>query len=629
MREIVHIQGGQCGNQIGAKFWEVISDEHGVDPTGTYHGDSDLQLERINVYYNEATGGRYVPRAILMDLEPGTMDSVRAGPFGQLFRPDNFVFGQTGAGNNWAKGHYTEGAELIDSVLDVVRKEAESCDCLQGFQLVHSMGGGTGAGMGTLLISKIREEYPDRVMSTYSVIPSPKVSDTVVEPYNATLSVHQLVENSDQCFTLDNEALYDICFRTLKLTTPTYGDLNHLIAAAVCGTTCSLRFPGQLNCDLRKLAVNMVPFPRLHFFMVGFAPLTSRGSQQYRALTVPELTQQQFDAKNMMCAADPRHGRYLTCSCLFRGRMSTKEVDEQMLNVVNKNSSYFVEWIPNNVKSAICDIPPEGPQDGDDVHRQHDGRPGDVEARRRAVHGHVPPQGVPPLVHGRGHGRDGVHRGRVQHERPRVRVPAVPGRDGRGGGRVRRGRGGRRHDDKQRDYEAAAPRMLPSNPPTDLRRRNARARASRASPCASRAFGLLLLAEGAVVGRWAFYDRSRGTARRRVVPMRWSAPHSRRRGPWRTCRHISSREVYNEGALGPRRVDAGEHKGPAHPPAVFLGVDARQRGHDVLLVFRRARFPPAPAGSACTLSSAIFQQAPRLVEVHVDALAVLAQIAVP
>src|SRR6478736_3885319 len=87
MREIVCIQGGQCGNQIGAKFWEVISDEHGIDPTGTYHGDSDLQLERINVYFNEATGGKYVPRAVLVDLEPGTMDSVRAGPYGQLFRP--------------------------------------------------------------------------------------------------------------------------------------------------------------------------------------------------------------------------------------------------------------------------------------------------------------------------------------------------------------------------------------------------------------------------------------------------------------------------------------------------------------------------------------------------------------
>ena len=76
------------------QFWEIISDEHGIDPTGTYHGDSDLQLERINVYYNEASGGKYVPRAVLVDLEPGTMDSVRSGPFGQIFRPDNFVFGE-------------------------------------------------------------------------------------------------------------------------------------------------------------------------------------------------------------------------------------------------------------------------------------------------------------------------------------------------------------------------------------------------------------------------------------------------------------------------------------------------------------------------------------------------------
>ncbi|KAF8115943.1 hypothetical protein N665_0025s0378, partial [Sinapis alba] len=133
---------------------------------------------------------------------------------------------------------------------------------------------------------------------------------------NATLSVHQLVENADECMVLDNEALYDICFRTLKLTTPSFGDLNHLISATMSGVTCCLRFPGQLNSDLRKLAVNLIPFPRLHFFMVGSAPLTSRGSQQYRALT--------------------------------------------MINVQNKNSSYFVGWIPNNVKSSVCDIAPRG-----------------------------------------------------------------------------------------------------------------------------------------------------------------------------------------------------------------------------------------------------------------------------
>ena len=110
---------------------QVISAEHGIGVDGGYEGSLDQQLERINVYYNEASGGKYVPRAVMVDLEPGTMDSVRAGPMGRIFRPDNFVFGQSGAGNNWAKGHYTEGAELVDSVLDVVRKEAESCDCLQ------------------------------------------------------------------------------------------------------------------------------------------------------------------------------------------------------------------------------------------------------------------------------------------------------------------------------------------------------------------------------------------------------------------------------------------------------------------------------------------------------------------
>ena len=124
-------------------------------------------------------------------------------------------------------------------------------------------------------------------METFSVFPSARVSDTVVEPYNATLSVHQLIENTDECMIIDNEALYDICFKTLKLSTPTYGDLNHLVSAAMSGISCCLRFPGQLNSDLRKLAVNLIPFPRLHFFMVGFAPLTSRGSQQFRALNVP------------------------------------------------------------------------------------------------------------------------------------------------------------------------------------------------------------------------------------------------------------------------------------------------------------------------------------------------------
>jgi len=83
-----------------------------------------------------------------------------------------------------------------------------------------------------------------------------QVSDTVVEPYNATLSVHQLVENTDETYCIDNEALYDICFRTLKLTTPTYGDLNHLVSATMSGVTTCLRFPGQVR-PLQRIAVQL------------------------------------------------------------------------------------------------------------------------------------------------------------------------------------------------------------------------------------------------------------------------------------------------------------------------------------------------------------------------------------
>ncbi|KAL8157422.1 hypothetical protein AgCh_002207 [Apium graveolens] len=166
------------------------------------------------------------------------------------------------AAPNWAKGNCTEGAELIASGLDVIRKEAENVDRLQGFHASHSLGGGTGSGMGALLILKIRGGYPDRMMLTFSVFPLPNVSDIVVEPYNATLSVHQL----------------DI----------------------MSGVTC--------------------------WFLHLLHPLVPNS-------IVPELTQQMWDSKNMMCAADPRHARYLTAAVVFKGKMSTKEVDERMINV--------------------------------------------------------------------------------------------------------------------------------------------------------------------------------------------------------------------------------------------------------------------------------------------------------
>lgn len=338
----------------------MISEEHMINRCGHFYGNNILPYQRLNVYYENGPKDIFVPRAVLVDLEPGALNQVRCSYYGRLFNPDSIVSGKMGAGNNWARGHYTEGAELMDAVLDVTRRQVENCDCLQGFQIVHSIGGGTGSGMGSLLMNRLRDEYCDRLINTFSVIPSPKVSETVVEPYNAMLTLSEMICSTDEVVCIDNEALFDICFHTLKLRHPTLGDLNHLIAMTMAGITTCFRYPGQLNTDLRKLMVNMCPYPDLHFFIPGFAPLTSRCSEPYRKVTTADLVCQIFDSRNQMAAFNPNDGKYLTCAAIFRGLVSSKEIEEQLMMMQERNVDSFVNWIPNNIKTAICDIPPRG-----------------------------------------------------------------------------------------------------------------------------------------------------------------------------------------------------------------------------------------------------------------------------
>ncbi|KAG1736519.1 beta-tubulin 2 [Suillus lakei] len=346
-----------AGNQVGEAFWKMLLAEHGLDDAGMYKGNDPQQIARAGVYFTQVDSSgptKYVPRSVQVDLESGVCNRLRSGPLGQLFRPDTYFTSDSGAGNNWAKGW----AELIDGILDIVRRQSEATEALQGFQIIHSLGGGTGAGLGSLLLSKLREEYPDRMLSTFSILPAPNVSETVVEPYNSLLSVHQLVDNCDLTICIDNEALYDIAVRTLKIKSPGYKDLNELIAKVMCGVSTSLRFPGQLNGDLRKLGMNLVPFPRLHFLMPSFAPFYDPKARTFQRLSVPELTSSLFDKKNLLVASDPRFGRYLTAACIFRGKVSSHE--NSVMQLQRKNSNLFVEWIPDNVSVSLCSVPPVG-----------------------------------------------------------------------------------------------------------------------------------------------------------------------------------------------------------------------------------------------------------------------------
>ena len=149
-------------------------------------------------------------------------------------------------------------------------------------------------------------------MTTFTVIASPKVSDLAIEAYNAVLTLKLLIEEPDMCVIMDNEALYGQCHRALQLPEPTHADLNHLIMMAMSGITSQFRYPGQqLNNDMGKMAMNMVPFHLLKFLMSSLAPLLGKGKFQDRVASIAELTYTILDARSMMCKVDPRHGRYL------------------------------------------------------------------------------------------------------------------------------------------------------------------------------------------------------------------------------------------------------------------------------------------------------------------------------
>ena len=143
---------------------------------------------------------------------------------------NKMISGKEDAANNYARGHYTVGKEIVDLVLDRIRKIADNCTGLQGFLIFHSFGGGTGSGFTSLLMERLSVDYGKKSKLEFCIYPAPQVATAVVEPYNSTLCAHTTLEHSDCAFMVDNEAIYDICRRSLDIDRPSYTNLNRYFA---------------------------------------------------------------------------------------------------------------------------------------------------------------------------------------------------------------------------------------------------------------------------------------------------------------------------------------------------------------------------------------------------------------
>ncbi|PGH33972.1 tubulin alpha-2 chain [[Emmonsia] crescens] len=353
--EVCHLHIGQAGTQLGNSAWELYLLEHGLkadgrlDPEATDVGEAGS----FETFFTETGSGKYVPRSIFVDLDPSPIDEIRTGPYRQLFHPEMLISGKEDAANNYARGHYTIGKELVDGVIDRIRRVADNCSSLQGFLIFHSFGGGTGSGFGALLLERLSTDYGKKSKLEFAVYPAPRVSTAVVEPYNAVLSTHSTIENSDCTFLVDNEAVYDICHRNLDIPRPGYEHLNRLIAQVVSSITSSLRFDGALNVDLNEFQTNLVPYPRIHYPLISYAPVVSSNRSSHESFKVSDLTFQCFEPNNQMVVCDPRNGKYMAVALLYRGDVVPRDCNAAVASLKAKTSFNLVEWCPTGFKIGI------------------------------------------------------------------------------------------------------------------------------------------------------------------------------------------------------------------------------------------------------------------------------------
>ncbi|KAB8290758.1 hypothetical protein EYC80_008395 [Monilinia laxa] len=358
-REIITVQAGQCGNSIGSQFWQQLCQEHGISQDGNLEEFATEGGDRKDVFFYQSDDTRYIPRAILIDLEPRVLNGIQTGPYRNIYNPENFFVGKNGSGaaNNWGDGYQT-GESVNEEIMEMLDREADGSDSLEGFMMLHSIAGGTGSGLGSFLLERLNDRFPKKIIQTYSVFPDTTNSgDVVVHPYNSLLSMRRLTQNADSVVVLDNGALSRIAADRLHVQEPSFQQTNQLVSTVMSASTTTLRYPGYMHNDLVSIVASLIPTPRCHFLMTAYTPFTGNNVEQaktVRKTTVLDVMRRLLQPKNRMVSTIPgKKSCYISILNVIQGDVDPTDVHKSLLRIRERRLATFIPWGPASIQVAL------------------------------------------------------------------------------------------------------------------------------------------------------------------------------------------------------------------------------------------------------------------------------------
>ena len=358
-REIITLQVGQCGNQIGSEFWRQLCAEHGIRHDGVLEPYAVGGEDRKDVFFYQADDDHYIPRSVLIDLEPRVINSIQRGSMGKLFNPENMYVHPEGggAGNNWGHG-FELGERVQETLFEMIEREAENSDSLEGFCLTHSIAGGTGSGLGSFLLENLNDRFPKKLIQTYSVFPNQSKngeSDVVVQPYNSVLTIKRLTLHADCVVVLDNTALNRIVTDNLHIESPTVEQMNGLVSTVMAASTTTLRYPSYMNNDLMSMLASLIPTPRCHFVCTGYTPTSLDVSNVHSSVqktSVHDVMRRLLMPKNMMVSTSMKSGCYISMLNIIQGDVDPSQV-HRSLERIRERPPPFIPWGPASIQVVL------------------------------------------------------------------------------------------------------------------------------------------------------------------------------------------------------------------------------------------------------------------------------------